>query len=342
MSSPSSIRRPGSRLARTFLCRWLAAARASRLPPSPYEVACVCGQVLHGQRRPHHQVVRCPVCGHGVFILPSSPWLAATTPDEGVARPRSSPWRMPVIAAVCSLAVVLAVYLTVIPRLSREAGHPAAGPASSAAALRQRVQAGERMLTEGRFSLARQELSQVLAELDTQPSLFDAGERRELVQLQRQSDVLARLLDLTLEEIVQKANGIRDPAEWQARFADYRGKTVLFDDVVERRAGQPVLKNYVVGPRGQVRLALEDLALLKLLPLDEGPRLLFGARLADCRRELGGVWVFHFEPDSTVLLTSRAAAEACCPVPLEADVVDVLHRQEGYLRELGGQRPAMP
>jgi hypothetical protein len=160
--------------------------------------------------------------------------------------------------------VVLVVFLILIPRLSRPPAPSVAEPAPSApsaAAVRAQVQAGERMLAEGRFSLARRTLTLALTELDNHPGLVDAEERRALVQLQRQSDVLARLLDLSLEEIVQKANRIRDAAEWQARFKDdYRGRAVIFDDAVERSGDHLVLKNYVVGQPGQVRLAREDLA----------------------------------------------------------------------------------
>ena len=64
-----------------------------------------------------------------------------------------------------------------------------------------------------------------------------------------------------------------------------------------------------------MRLALEDLAVLHDLPLDDRPRLIFGARLAGCEREPGGGWVVHFERDSGVLVTDHDAVVAALTQP---------------------------
>jgi hypothetical protein len=82
----------------------------------------------------------------------------------------------------------------------------------------------------------------------------------------------------------------------------------------------------------EARVALEDLTLLRQLPLDPPRRWLFGVRLANCQREEGGVWVFRFEPESAVLLTDEAAAAACCPGPVDDELHEVLRRQDEWLR----------
>ncbi|HEY7424467.1 MAG TPA: hypothetical protein VH682_09585, partial [Gemmataceae bacterium] len=145
--------------------------------------------------------------------------------------------------------------------------------------------------------------------------------------------LLAHLLDNPLEDILQQAMQHRDVEEWHAKFEDYRGRTVIFDDVLRQDApGRPALSFYVVrAAEVEARVALEDLTLLRQLPLDPPRRWLFGARLASCRREEGGVWVFRFEPESAVLLTDEAAAAACCPGPLDDELREVLRRQDEWL-----------
>jgi hypothetical protein len=160
------------------------------------------------------------------------------------------------------------------------------------------------------------------------------AEQRRLVQLHRQADLLADLLNLTLAEVLQQGLRVHDDVEWQAQFADHRGRAVVFDDVVRRdAAGRPVFATVQVTAGGvQARSALEDLRLLQRLPLDTPQRLLFGARLERCGREEGGAWVIRFQPESGVLLTDPGAAAACCPAPLGDDVLEVLKRQEEWLK----------
>jgi hypothetical protein len=203
---------------------------------------------------------------------------------------------------------------------------------------------GQQALAEGKFRLALRELNGAVALRDKEPGLLTSAQHRRLNQLQRQGDLLARLCPRSLEEILHQASLVRDPEEWQAQFNDYRGKTILFDDLVGRDAlGRPVLQFYVVHVHDETaRVALEDLELLQHLALDPPVRMLFGARLARCGREKDGAWVVRFEPDSAVLLTDAGAAEACCPAPLDAGLHEVLRRQEGWLGDLPKQRPARP
>jgi hypothetical protein len=136
---------------------------------------------------------------------------------------------------------------------------------------------------------------------------------------------------------------VRRPDEWQDRFrAQHLGKAVVFDDVVGRDpAGRPALAVYRVGAGGEkARVALEDLRLLRRLPLDPPQRLVFGGRLASLEREDGGGWVFHFDPDSGVLLTDAGAVAACVGPP-DADLLEVLRRQQQWLADQApGVRPA--
>ena len=160
---------------------------------------------------------------------------------------------------------------------------------------------------------------------------MDRDERSRLEQLHRQSDLLDRLLSVPLQEIVKEASSTPE-SEWPTRFADqYQDRSVLFDDLVRHDAsGRPTLSTYEVRLGDEkVRLAVDELTLLRRLPLDPPPRLFFGARLAKVSREPGG-WVIHFDPDSGVLLTDPDAA--LC-VPLDEELQKVLAWQEKWLRK---------
>jgi hypothetical protein len=200
--------------------------------------------------------------------------------------------------------------------------------------LRHRIEAGRRKLADGQFRGALDDLNAALGISELHPELLAPEEARRVRQLQRQGDLLARLLKPSLQEILQQALQVRHEDEWQGRFHDdYRGKAVVFDDAVRRDGdGMPALHVYEVRTGGETaRVALEDLDLLRGLPLDPPPRLLFGARLASLSRERGGRWVFHFQPDSGVLLTDPGAVAACGLAPLDAELLEVLRRQEEWL-----------
>jgi len=201
--------------------------------------------------------------------------------------------------------------------------------------------AGRQALAQGDFHLAARELQTALDQGRRRPEALSPADRWELVQLERQSDLLSRLSSRSLQEIVGEADPILHDEEWEARFTrDYQGQSVLFDDAVRfddapapggRR--RPVLVNYRVVVDGKtVRLALENLDVLQGLPLERPRRLLFGGRLAKVEREEGGRWMVGFIPDSGVLLTDRGAAEAVCPAPVDQELLEVLKRQERWLR----------
>ena len=203
---------------------------------------------------------------------------------------------------------------------------------------------GREALAHGNFHLALRRLNEAVALRDRRPGLLTPAQHRHLNQLQRQGDLLAHLSTHSLEEVVREAALVRDPEEWEARFAEHRDKTVVFDDVVARDdLGRPTLSAYEVRVDGEkARVALEDLTLLRELPLDPPRRMLFGARLARVAREDGGEWVVRFAPDSAVLLTDADAAGACCPQPLDADLLETLARQQRWLEGVARLRPAAP
>lgn len=292
----------------------------------PYEVSCVCGRPLRGQRQSARQIICCPSCGRKRFILPNSPWPTseASAPKEQAARLNLNRFLLVIVfGGVLAMALI---FLLVRPYLRR----PVA-PGDSQALLAE----GERQLRQGNVFLALQNLNAVLNQRNRNSNILSREEHHRLEQLWRQTDLLARLLDQPLEEILHQATQHRNDEEWRAKFAHYRGRTVVFDDVLRRDTqDQPILGSYLVRVgEMEARVALEDLTLLRQLPLDPPRRWLFGARLADCRREAGGVWVFRFDPDSATLLSDEMAAAVCCPAPLDEELLDVLKRQSEWLRK---------
>ncbi|MGH7222778.1 MAG: hypothetical protein ACRELF_06100 [Gemmataceae bacterium] len=298
----------------------------------PYEVSCRCGQTLRGGRQRTRQIVSCPSCGRKRFILPSSPWLAPANATKG----HSSRLNLRCLLLVIVLGGVLAMglsFLLLRPYLRRRG--TAADSAGSAADARALLQAGEHQLREGNVHLALKELNAAIAQYARHPDVLNREEHHRLEQLRRQADLLSRLLDQPLEDIVLQAMQHRSDEDWRAKFAHYRGRTIVFDNLLRRDAqGWPILDYDVMREAGvKARVALENLALLRQLPLDPPRRWLFGARLASCRREEGGIWILRFEPDSAVLLSDESAASACCPRPLEEELLGVLKRQDEWLRQ---------
>jgi hypothetical protein len=245
-------------------------------------------------------------------------------------------WRTPLLAAAGTLAAVVACFFVLLPRLATEHSAAATGPQADPRAA---AETGRRALADGNFFLAARELSAA--------SLLPAGGRsaaelRELDQLRRQADLLSRLHGRSLQEILGEALPLRRDDEWKARFREqHEGKAVVFDDVVVRdAAGRPSLAVYRVRVGDErARVAVDDLRLLARLPIDPPRRLLFGGRLADLVREDGGAWAFRFHPDSAVLLTDAGAVAACIG-PVDADLMEVLRRQERWLAEVAPRTEA--
>jgi hypothetical protein len=305
--------------------RWWAARPRRPAVAEPYDVACACGGRARGLRQARHQVVRCPDCGGPVFVLGHSP-LAPAPRAAGLPRRY---WVGPALAAVLTLAAVVVIFSRLIPALA-----PAPAPAEAAHRddVRRLVSAGREALRREDFRIAAARFAEARQRHEERPDLLNPTEARELARLDRQAALVADLLSESLGEILQRAAGAREE-ERQAQFdLRYRGKAVIFDDVVTRDgAGRFGLAVYEVRAPGEpARVELSDLKLLKALPLTEPRRMLFGARLAGLEREERGghgLWVIRLDPDSGVLLTDEDTAGACCPRPLDAELREVLRRQ---------------
>jgi hypothetical protein len=321
------------------LRKWWRKSRFSSSLSVPYAVPCVCGRVLEGFRKRRPQGLRCPACGKTVFVLARSPLPLPKPPgDAGEARAaapkgtapsrRRPAWHWPTLAALITLAGVASVFMLLLPRLGREVP----GSVPSGEEIQERMASGRRALAEGKFTQAVKELDDLLARANRRGGTLTRDERRQVVQLRRQSEMLALLQSMSLEDILRQAAANRDDDEWQAKFdKDYRGRSVIFDDEVGGAEGQPALRFYVVrAGDATARVALEDLELLRDWPLEPPRRVLFGARLAAVKREEGGRWVVRFEPDSGVFLTDEGAAGTCCPGPLDDELRDVLWRQKQW------------
>ncbi len=291
----------------------------------PYEVSCPCGRLLQGQRQSTRQIVACPSCGRKRFIFPNSPWLASQTRRPTAQTARLNLVRLLLLIVLGGALAMALIFLLVRPYLRRSAQ-----PDDSLALLAE----GESRLRQGNVFLALKEFNAALEQRNRSGNSLSREGHHRLEQLWRQTDLLARLLDQPLEEILGQAKQHRNDEEWRAKFEHYRGRTVVFDDVLRRDVqDRLILGSYIVRVGdSEARVALEDLTLLRQLPLDPPRRWLFGARLADCRRETGGVWVFRFEPDSAVLFSDEIAAAVCCPGPLDEELLAVLKRQDEWLR----------
>jgi hypothetical protein len=239
--------------------------------------------------------------------------------------------RLLLVIIVGGVAAMALLFLVIRPYLRRSANSASETPAADAYSL---TEAAQRDLREGNVRLALKQLDAAIEQRSRHPNSLSWEQSQHLNQLRRQSDLLVHLLDNPLEEILQQAMQVRNEEEWHAKFEDYRGRSVLFEDVLRRdAAGRPILGNYVLRVGDvEARIALEDLVLLRQLPLDPPKRWFFGARLASFLREEGGVWTFRLASESAVLLTDETAAAACWPGPIEDELREVLRRQDEWLR----------
>jgi hypothetical protein len=300
----------------------------------PFDVACSCGQHARGLRQARHQVVRCLGCGGPVFVLGRSPLAESGGVPRAASLPRRY-WLGPAIAAALTLAVIVAIFILVIPTLA-----PPAPPAeTNRDEVRDLIRAGREALRREDFRIAVARFEEARRRSEARPETLSPAEARELSRLGPQAKLVADLLSESLDEILERAAGTREE-ERQLQFdLRYKGRAVIFDDVVSRdAAGRFNLTGYEVRAPGEpARVELNDLKLLSALPLAEPRRMLFGARLAGLgREERGGhgLWVIHLDPDSGVLLTDEEAAGACCPRPLDTELRAVLSRQAEWAAAL--------
>jgi hypothetical protein len=293
----------------------------------PYDVACACGQHARGLRQARHQVLRCLGCGEPVFVLGYSPLGGTTAEPRAVAAAPRRYWLGPALAGVVTLAVVVLIFSRLIPALA-----PPAPPDSRREDMSDLIARGRAALQREDFRIAAARFGEARRRREKSPELLSPFEARELARMEREAALIADLLSESLDEILQRAAGTREEERQEQFQRRYKDKAVIFDDVVARdAAGRFRLTVYEVRAPGEpARVELSDLKLLRVLPLAEPRRMLFGARMAGLgREEQGGhgLWVIHFDPDSAVLLTDEDAAGACCPRPLDDELRAVLRQQ---------------
>lgn len=295
------------------------------MPPdlSRFRVRCACGRTAEGERTRRAQVIACPGCRRRLFIFPTGP----ADPSLPVAPPRSG-WRWALLASAVGVAVLVGVTVLALPWLPRRG----AAEVPTRDDLLARMAAAQKQLGHGQFRLADAALAD-LGQADLRR--LAPADLRELSHLRRQAALLAMLSLFTAADLVRQARLAPGPAEWHKQWQDHRGRSMVFDDVVRRgEDGRPALADAVQPVEDEtVRLAVDDLAVLRHLPLESGRRLLFGARLHSCEREEGGGWVIRFEPDSGVLLTDAGAVGALSTRDLGPDLKDLLDRQRRWVDE---------
>lgn len=320
--------------------RWWGNHRPAFPFSVPFEIVCACGHVLKGQREEKFQAVPCAGCGRQRFVLPRSPLpplegAAGTTNSASGVSPSLKKLLLPAGAAILVLGGVLTVLLLY---LGRNNGRPKDGTsAEGPAAIPTHLKAGREAFEQGKLRLAANELSAAEALNARYPDALGAADRRQLRQMNRQAQLLCDLLAEPLDDVLRQAadRSEVDEKEWQEEFdARYKGKAVLFDDEVRNEANTGYrLATYVFTVRGRpAQVALNDLQVLRGLPLDRPQRMLVGARLASVRLEPGGHWVVHLVPESGVLLTNMAAVQAAYPLPAD-ELREVLDRQAKWVAE---------
>jgi hypothetical protein len=318
-------------------------ARGQRERPGsgtvPAVVTCACGQANYAARRPRHQFVSCTRCRAELFVLPRSPWPSVTDGstdprDEADApatalAPARRVWLLPLLAGALTLLLVVVLFAALWP-----SSHPRPGERDrsvEALPLEEQISEGKRAFEEGSFRVSARLLEAALAQLDQAPQKRPAAERRQLAHLYREAVLLSDLLEQPLADTLARGEGLPE-REWREAFRGrYQGRAVVFDGHVRRdAAGQVGLRDWEESVNGvEVRLELSGLRLLQRLPLADERRLLFGARLADARRENRG-WVVTFEPDSGVLLTDPGVF-AGTSLPREPELQSVLTRQANWV-----------
>jgi hypothetical protein len=312
----------------------------------PFEVTCTCGQVATGVRRAEYQVIRCARCGADLFVLPLSRLPPARPPGERAGASveasrrlaRFRMWLGPAVAVALTVLGLVVAYQFLVPPRPPDHRTAADGiPGVAAEDLAARLSAARGHLRRGNVHLALDELKRARAAGERPP--WPPARRLEWARLRRQAELLANLAAESVEEILGHAAGVLE-REWQAEFARrYRGKAVVFDLEVRVGAGGRYEHDWVLRARDEAaHLELEDLELLRRLPLDPPQRVLFGARLASVRREPGRGFVVRLDPPSGVLITDAEAAVACFLSPEEAETRALLERQS----EWAAREPVAP
>ncbi len=281
--------------------------------PTPFEVACRCGEVQRGRRMPERQILRCPSCGASVFVLPQSAWPAG---EGGTASPetrvrvyepegKNRVWLALILAIGATLAV-LGLTIGVLWHRILDAP-PNRQTQAVTQAVAEHLRDCREALRLGDLKKARS-LVHAATEIITQaPKGTSLPGAAEVRHLRSQVDLLTELIDRPLEEILAEAKSM--PAdEWQRRWRQsYQGRAVAFDaDLWLNANGDGLHFDYLLPTELDARIDLGNLGDLKTrLAVRRAERLFFGARLASLRpEEPDGAWVFRFE--NLVVLDERA------------------------------------
>ncbi len=318
--------------------RWWAALQGPPPVRVPFAVVCTCGALLRGARRARAQVVRCTACRQGIFILPESP---LTPPGQGETIAGSGPsrrcglltrWRLPVLAAVGTLTLVLIVLSAVIWQLKPSTVRNTSRARQTVPRLEMEAR---QALHQGDFARAAECFTQASDIAYRHADEFPPAARREFARLQRQVDMLKDVpADESLAQKLDAWNRLSE-GDLKVQLDYYRNRPFLFDlrDVTRDLSGQYTYQNNLGQPLPG--LHLETLDLLRKLPLDREPRrLIFAARLANVTRPDGRAWHVTLVPESGLFLTDLDVASACrLPVATDPELRTVLEWQAGLEEE---------
>jgi len=208
-----------------------------------------------------------------------------------------------------------------------------AGQAVSLADIEAPWERGRKALANGDFGKAARELDAANALADQHPKLLTSSAGRRLANVQQEAALLNRWARQPLDEALKEMAPLKEE-RWQALMDLQRGKAFFFDVDVRRGAdGTYHLEHHRPAAAQLLKLDVQNLKLLHKLPLSDSRRLIFGARLADVRREPGPPYLTRLEPDSGVLLTEPEAASICCFQPVDASFQEVMDRQARWVAE---------
>src|SRR5262245_58796774 len=300
---------------------------------APFEIPCVCGNILRGQRQPQAQTISCPQCQTDRFVLPLSALPMVVEGERATVGGGSRKGGLPLIVLAgvpLFLIAFVAVFAVTLYFVFRKSPSSPTGPQTPQERMAARRDAGRAAIADGSFQRAAIELKGALDIADWAPGVLGAAERRELNHLQRQAAILADLSSETLAEIVRYSIGTPE-AEWQAIFSRrFVGHSVILDETLHRDAAGNYHGSYRIQVTGsECRVDRKALKVLKDVDLSAPKRVLLGFRLSSLRREPTSGWTILPDPDSGVFLTDPQMLKGLS-VPDDSDLQEVLKRQKGW------------
>ena len=192
-----------------------------------------------------------------------------------------------------------------------------------------------------RFSPGRAGIANRTGPGPRRPDALSSADCQELVQLERQSDLLSRLSSRSLQEIVGEADPVLHDEEWKARFArDYEGQSLLFDDAVRFDDSAPDDRPAPSAARQLPRRGGRQDGSLGIRGPRHSSRSAAGtASAAAVRRPAGEGGTGRKRPvDGGIHSGQRRASDgsrgrgSSLSAAVNKDLLDVLKRQEEWLR----------